>query len=228
MRTSGRGTVSVYKSNARGSLQRVDDHPRRWRRADSTSICLWRPSATAAGTGSTSRPEPRECSLSEPNGRPTAERRQTGSVTLEITTLNKTGFCLNNLRILGQHPEALEHVKEVLVVDQGTEKVAEAEGFAEVESALGGKLRIIDQDNLGGSGGFARGMYEAVENGSDYVLLLDDDIVVEPESIVRLRHLRRPLQEAHHRRRSHVRPLRPYRPAHLRRGGRTRTSSVPP
>ena len=29
-------------------------------------------------------------------------------------------------------------------------------------------------------------MYEAVENGSDYVLLLDDDIVVEPESIVRL------------------------------------------
>jgi galactofuranosylgalactofuranosylrhamnosyl-N-acetylglucosaminyl-diphospho-decaprenol beta-1,5/1,6-galactofuranosyltransferase len=29
-------------------------------------------------------------------------------------------------------------------------------------------------------------MYEAVENGSDYALLLDDDIVVEPESIVRL------------------------------------------
>ncbi len=29
-------------------------------------------------------------------------------------------------------------------------------------------------------------MFEAVENGSDYVLLLDDDIVVEPESIVRL------------------------------------------
>jgi galactofuranosylgalactofuranosylrhamnosyl-N-acetylglucosaminyl-diphospho-decaprenol beta-1,5/1,6-galactofuranosyltransferase len=29
-------------------------------------------------------------------------------------------------------------------------------------------------------------MYESVENGSDYVLLLDDDIVVEPESIVRL------------------------------------------
>ena len=29
-------------------------------------------------------------------------------------------------------------------------------------------------------------MYEAVENGSDYALLLDDDVVVEPESIVRL------------------------------------------
>ena len=29
-------------------------------------------------------------------------------------------------------------------------------------------------------------MYEAVENGSDYVLLMDDDVVVEPESISRL------------------------------------------
>ena len=71
-------------------------------------------------------------------------------------------------------------------MDQGTQKVSEAEGFAEVKEALGGKLRIINQSNLGGSGGFARGMFEAVENGSDYVLLMDDDVVVEPESIIRL------------------------------------------
>ncbi len=54
------------------------------------------------------------------------------------------------------------------------------------EGLLNGKLRVINQSNLGGSGGFARGMFEAVENGSDYVLLMDDDIVVEPESIIRL------------------------------------------
>ncbi len=109
-----------------------------------------------------------------------------GSVTLEITTMNKPDFCLNNAKILSENPDVLEDVKEILIVDQGTQKVEEQDGFEEVREALGGKLRVINQSNLGGSGGFARGMYEAVENGSDYVLLLDDDIVVEPESIVRL------------------------------------------
>ena len=107
-------------------------------------------------------------------------------MTLEITTMNKPDFCLNNARILAENPDVLENVKEILIVDQGTQKVEDQEGFAAVREALGGKLRIINQANLGGSGGFARGMFEAVENGSDYALLLDDDIVVEPESIVRL------------------------------------------
>nr|WP_308813061.1 glycosyltransferase [Arthrobacter sp. PAMC25284] len=100
--------------------------------------------------------------------------------------MNKPDFCLNNARILAANPDVLQNVKEILIVDQGTQKVEDEEGFAEVRAALGGKLRIINQANLGGSGGFARGMYEAVENGSDYALLLDDDIVVEPESIARL------------------------------------------
>jgi galactofuranosylgalactofuranosylrhamnosyl-N-acetylglucosaminyl-diphospho-decaprenol beta-1,5/1,6-galactofuranosyltransferase len=111
---------------------------------------------------------------------------RSGQVTLEITTMNKPDFCLNNARILSDNLDVLNNVKEILIVDQGTQKVEDEAGFAEVQEALGGKLRVINQANLGGSGGFARGMYEAVENGSDYVLLLDDDIVVEPESIVRL------------------------------------------
>ena len=48
-----------------------------------------------------------------------------------------------------------EHVQELLVVDQGTKKVADADGFAEVEAALGGKLRIINQANLGTAGSLA-------------------------------------------------------------------------
>ena len=58
--------------------------------------------------------------------------------------------------------------------------------FEEVVKPLDGKFRIINQGNLGGSGGFSRGMFEAVNNGSDYVLLLDDDVIVEPESILRM------------------------------------------
>jgi galactofuranosylgalactofuranosylrhamnosyl-N-acetylglucosaminyl-diphospho-decaprenol beta-1,5/1,6-galactofuranosyltransferase len=185
VRTSGRGTVSVYKSNARGSLQHVETVRVQGDTESTFDLSLvpfgdggWYWFDVAAGT--------EEMVFLGAEWQTSAERRQTGTVTVEITTLNKTAYCINNLQILSDHPEALESVKEVIVVDQGTEKVRDAEGFAAVRQALGDKLRMIHQNNLGGSGGFARGMYEAVENGSDYVLLLDDDVVVEPESIVRL------------------------------------------
>ena len=45
---------------------------------------------------------------------------------------------------------------------------------------------MIEQGNLGGSGGFSRAMDETVREGcSDYVLVLDDDVVTEPESMLR-------------------------------------------
>lgn len=183
--TKGTGTVTVYKSNARGSIQRVDG---RHVEGDTTSVFelslkpfgdggwYWFDLAASAG------------GLVLENGQwETAEApRGSGQVTLQITTMNKPDFCLNNARILAENPDVLANVKEILIVDQGTQKVEDQETFTEVDAALEGKLRVINQANLGGSGGFARGMYEAVENGSDYVLLLDDDIVVEPESIARL------------------------------------------
>jgi galactofuranosylgalactofuranosylrhamnosyl-N-acetylglucosaminyl-diphospho-decaprenol beta-1,5/1,6-galactofuranosyltransferase len=183
--TTGPGAVIVYKSNARGALQRVDTRRVEGSSTSTFDLSLkpfgdggWYWFDLVAGSG--------QLVLREAEWQSEGEPLRNGSITLEITTLNKTDFCINNLRLLSEHPEALEHVQEVLLVDQGTEKVSEAEGFAEVSAALGGKLRIINQANIGGSGGFARGMYEAVENGSDYALLMDDDIVVEPESIIRL------------------------------------------
>lgn len=185
VRTSGHGTVSVYKSNARGSLQHVETS-----RVQGDAETIFTLSLVPFGDGGwywfdvTAGKD--ELLFSGAEWQAQAERRQHGSITVEITTLNKTAFCINNLRILSEHPEALQNVREVIVVDQGTDKVQDAEGFNEVRNALGDKLRVIHQANLGGSGGFARGMYEAVENGSDYVLLLDDDVVIEPESIERL------------------------------------------
>jgi galactofuranosylgalactofuranosylrhamnosyl-N-acetylglucosaminyl-diphospho-decaprenol beta-1,5/1,6-galactofuranosyltransferase len=183
--TRGTGAVTVYKSNARGSVQRVDG-----RRVDGTTTSVFELSLKPFGDGgwywfdlaASSTELVLEGAQWEAAGGPS----RAGQVTLEITTMNKPDFCLNNARILAENPDVLKHVKEILIVDQGTQKVEDQEGFAAVRDALGGKLRIINQANLGGSGGFARGMYEAVQNGSDYALLLDDDIVVEPESIVRL------------------------------------------
>ncbi|MCA4132265.1 glycosyltransferase [Arthrobacter sp. M4] len=195
VRTSGHGTISVYKSNARGTLQRVDGA-----RVNGEAVTEFDLTLKPFGDGGwywfdlASSREELLLESAEWQGQP--QDREPGKVTLEITTMNKPEFCLNNARILSEHPEVLEHVREILIVDQGTRKVADQAGFADVVEALGGKLRVIDQVNLGGSGGFARGMYEAVENGSDYALLLDDDVVVEPESISRLltfsEHCRKP------------------------------------
>jgi galactofuranosylgalactofuranosylrhamnosyl-N-acetylglucosaminyl-diphospho-decaprenol beta-1,5/1,6-galactofuranosyltransferase len=183
--TRGTGTVTVYKSNARGSVQRVDGKHVEGAQTSVFDLTLkpfgdggWYWFDLAASTD--------ELLLERGEWQAESGRDTKGQVTLQITTMNKPDFCLNNARILADNPDVLENVKEVLIVDQGTQKVEEQDGFAAVKESLGGKLRVINQANLGGSGGFARGMYEAVENGSDYVLLLDDDIVVEPESIVRL------------------------------------------
>lgn len=183
--TSGDGTIIVSKSNARGSLQRVASESVSGSHTFEIDLPLapfgdggwyW---FDLVGGSAALRLEEAEW-LGEHDG------REPGSVTLQITTMNKPDFCINNLRVLGEHPEVLEHLKEVLIVDQGTQKVFDEADFEEVAATLGGRLRIINQANLGGSGGFSRGMYEAVQNGSDYVLLMDDDIELEPESIVRL------------------------------------------
>ncbi len=185
VQTQGEGTIIVYKSNARGSLQRVDSKRVSGQETSTFDLSLkpfgdggWYWFELAAGN------ESLVLDWAEWQGQDTG--RKAGKITLQITTMNKQEFCLNNLRSLAAHPEVLENLQEILIVDQGSKKLQDEAEFEEVASLLAGKLRIINQGNLGGSGGFSRGMYEAVNNGSDYALLLDDDVVVEPESIIRL------------------------------------------
>ncbi|GGC87442.1 glycosyl transferase [Tersicoccus solisilvae] len=185
VRTTGTGTVVVYRSNARGSLQRVDS-----RRVTGPADTLFDLPLAPFGDGGwywfdlVAGREP--LVLEEASWQGRDDGRAPGRITLQITTMNKASFCLDNLRLLADDPAARELLQEILIVDQGTARVADHPDFEAVAAGLTGKLRIIHQDNLGGSGGFSRGMYEAVANGSDYALLLDDDVVIEPESIARL------------------------------------------
>jgi len=115
-----------------------------------------------------------------------ADRAQPGSVTVGITTMNRPDFCAKLIGQLGEDDEVRALLDEVLVMEQGTQKVVDDPYFAKAEASLEGRLRVIEQANLGGSGGFARAQYETLKAGrSTYVLFLDDDIVAEPESILR-------------------------------------------
>jgi galactofuranosylgalactofuranosylrhamnosyl-N-acetylglucosaminyl-diphospho-decaprenol beta-1,5/1,6-galactofuranosyltransferase len=104
-----------------------------------------------------------------------------------ICTFNRADDCTRTLRSLAADDEALDILDAVYVVDQGTDTVESRPGFADLTDALGGRLRYLRQPNLGGAGGFGRGMYEVTEAGSDAnVLLMDDDVLCEPEIAIRL------------------------------------------
>jgi len=115
-----------------------------------------------------------------------AELAASGTVTVGITTMNRPEFCAKLLTQLGEDDSLAEVLDEVLVMEQGTQKVADDPGFAKAEASLGMRLRVIEQANMGGSGGYARAQLETLRGDrSTYVLCMDDDVVAEPESIVR-------------------------------------------
>ncbi len=103
------------------------------------------------------------------------------------TTTIRPVDCVVALQALGEDPQVLDVVEKVVVADQGPQKIRDTEGFAEAERRLGDKLQVIEQENLGGSGGFTRVMYEGVHNSdAAQVLLLDDDIALEPDGVLRV------------------------------------------
>jgi galactofuranosylgalactofuranosylrhamnosyl-N-acetylglucosaminyl-diphospho-decaprenol beta-1,5/1,6-galactofuranosyltransferase len=106
-----------------------------------------------------------------------------------ICTFNRVEDCLNTLQALADDPRALATVGTVQVVDQGTDPLESRERFTAVSAALGAQLRYVRQPNLGGAGGFTRGLFDATAGAPEEhadVLLMDDDVLLEPEILVRL------------------------------------------
>ena len=114
------------------------------------------------------------------------DRMTARTATISITTFNRPRWCLDLLEQLAEAIAEVPEIDEVLVVDQGVDLVEDVDGYERVAARLGERLNVIRQANLGGAGGFARGMSEATRRSrSDYVLLLDDDVQIERESIRR-------------------------------------------
>ncbi|MQA08442.1 MAG: glycosyltransferase [Pseudonocardiaceae bacterium] len=106
-----------------------------------------------------------------------------------ICTCNRADDCMATLRNLAGDLDSLETLDVMYVADQGNDTVDSRDGFAEVSETLGSKLRYIKQPNLGGAGGFTRGLYEvagtsATEHAN--VLFMDDDVLLEPDLVIRL------------------------------------------
>ncbi|TQC50667.1 glycosyltransferase family 2 protein [Rhodococcus sp. WS4] len=108
------------------------------------------------------------------------------TVALGIPTFNRPTDCVKALTALASDELVMDVVKAVIIPDQGTRKVKDEPGFTEAAEALGDRLVIHDQANLGGSGGYSRIMYEALKTTDcQHILFMDDDIEIEPDSILR-------------------------------------------
>lgn len=108
------------------------------------------------------------------------------SITVGIPTFNRPNDCVNALKALASDPLVDKVITAVIVPDQGIKKVKDHPEWAAASGPLEGRLRVHDQPNLGGSGGYSRVMYEALKNTDcEQILYMDDDIRIEPDSILR-------------------------------------------
>ncbi|BCK52382.1 glycosyltransferase [Nocardia wallacei] len=108
-------------------------------------------------------------------------------VAIAICTFNRAQDCAHTVAALASDPTVLAAIDAVYVVDQGTDLVEDRPLYQETKPRFGDKLRYLRQPNLGGAGGFTRGLYEvsAADEHAD-VILMDDDILCEPETVLRL------------------------------------------
>ena len=105
-----------------------------------------------------------------------------------ITTYNRPVDAVAALGALVEDPTVRDQLHLAVVADQGNQHVRDAGHYPAVKEALGDRLRIVQQPNLGGSGGFARAFHEAfTRSDATHLVLLDDDIQLEPDSILRAR-----------------------------------------
>ncbi|BBE23325.1 glycosyl transferase [Arthrobacter sp. MN05-02] len=120
---------------------------------------------------------------------PAASARSQGSLSIAVTTFNRPEYAVRHMTTLADDADLLGVLDRLIIVDQGNDLVADQDGYASAAARLGERFRLVEQANLGGSGGFARGMEEALRAGdSGYVLLLDDDVSIETEGILRALH----------------------------------------
>lgn len=187
LRVRGKGTVAVYRSTAKGHVMMVTSRKVTSAETEQVDIDLSLAPFIDGGwywfdLGAEQEP----VVLEEASWSVDAVDSHRGRVAIGITTFNRPDFCVGQLQTMAGRPDVLEIIDQVVVVDQGNQKVSDHPDFAEAAATLGDRLLLVEQPNLGGSGGFSRSMYEALQrDGADYVLLLDDDVVCELDGLVK-------------------------------------------
>ena len=102
-------------------------------------------------------------------------------LSLSITTFNRQDYVkptVAKVLHLEKTVETLRGKMRVLVVDNARN--------IEFDTEQNAPITVVQNPNLGGAGGFARGIIHLRNEGwSTHILLMDDDITLEPDALVR-------------------------------------------
>jgi galactofuranosylgalactofuranosylrhamnosyl-N-acetylglucosaminyl-diphospho-decaprenol beta-1,5/1,6-galactofuranosyltransferase len=108
-----------------------------------------------------------------------------------VCTFKREPYVLRNLKSVLRFLEQPENASLNLcywLVDNGR-TLSEHEEISHLAARYPDTIRIIPNRNVGGAGGFTRGMIEAIEEkerlGLTHVQMMDDDAVMDPELFVR-------------------------------------------
>lgn len=102
-------------------------------------------------------------------------------LSLSVTTFNRQDYVKPTVAKVLQLVESVDSLRDrmrILVVDNARN--------ISFDTAPNAPITVVQNPNLGGAGGFARGIIHLRDEGwSTHVLLMDDDITLEPEALVR-------------------------------------------
>lgn len=112
----------------------------------------------------------------------TAPRRK-ARLGMGLCTFNREAALAANLRHLVASPYYRWASPPVVVVNQGAP--FSSEDMAALLAAERGRIEVVEQANLGGTGGFTRAAMEILRDGRcSHVLFMDDDIEFDPAVLV--------------------------------------------
>jgi galactofuranosylgalactofuranosylrhamnosyl-N-acetylglucosaminyl-diphospho-decaprenol beta-1,5/1,6-galactofuranosyltransferase len=110
--------------------------------------------------------------------------RNRPKLTLGICTYNREAYLHKNLVELERFAETSHSIEEIILVNQGKPFSSEALRNLVQQS---GNIRLIEQGNLGGCGGFTRTMYESIEHEDvTHHVLMDDDANIDVRLLANL------------------------------------------
>jgi len=105
-------------------------------------------------------------------------------LTLGICTFNREPYLYKNLLELEKFAQDTHSIVEIILVNQGEPFVSNELKNLVSESA---NIRLIEQENLGGCGGFTRTMYESLASeGASHHVLMDDDAQMDARILANL------------------------------------------
>lgn len=185
LEVSGRGRVNVYRNRASGttSLLSTDEFDGR---NQVIRIDVAPSNDAAADTRLYFEIEAEGAPVTLSNATWDGEVAVVQDVAMAVgfSTYNRETYVLANIETFLSDELLWQTLQRLIIVEQSEE--ARLEEAIATRPQVHDKVQVIRQANFGGSGGFTRAIMEALDQKqATHILLMDDDVQIEPECILR-------------------------------------------